>query len=83
MLLGAGRATNDAGIDYAAGIYLHKKYGDTVLSGTPIATLYAESEEQLAAGEERFRMAVKIDAQPPAPEKLIYGYVDAEGFHDR
>ena len=83
VLLGAGRATKDAGIDYAAGIYLHKKYGDTVLSGTPIATLYAESEEQLAAGEERFRMAVKIDAQPPAPEKLIYGYVDAEGFHDR
>ena len=83
VLLGAGRATKDAGIDYAAGIYLHKKYGDAVLSGTPIATLYAESEEQLAAGEERFRMAVKIDAQPPAPEKLIYGYVDAEGFHDR
>ena len=83
VLLGAGRATKDADIDYAAGIYLHKKYGDAVLSGTPIATLYAESEEQLAAGEERFRMAVKIDAQPPAPEKLIYGYVDAEGFHDR
>ena len=83
VLLGAGRATKDADIDYAAGIYLHKQYGDAVLSGTPIATLYAESEEQLAAGEERFRMAVKIDAQPPAPEKLIYGYVDAEGFHDR
>ena len=83
VLLGAGRATKDADIDYAAGIYLHKKYGDAVLSGTPIATLYAESEEQLAAGEDRFRMAVKIDAQPPAPEKLIYGYVDAEGFHDR
>ena len=83
VLLGAGRATKDADIDYAAGIYLHKKYGDAVLSGTPIATLYAESEEQLAAGEERFRMAVKIDTQSPAPEKLIYGYVDAEGFHDR
>ena len=83
VLLGAGRAAKDSPIDHAAGIVLHKKYGDAITAGAPIATLYAGSEERLAAGMERFRTAFDIDAVPPTPTKLIYAYIDAEGRHDR
>ncbi|GAE25456.1 pyrimidine-nucleoside phosphorylase [Halalkalibacter wakoensis JCM 9140] len=44
MVLGAGRATKDAQIDLAVGIVLHKKIGDYVEAGEPIATLHANKE---------------------------------------
>ena len=83
VLLGAGRAEKDSPINHTAGILLHKKYRDAVTAGAPLATLYAGSEEQLAAGAERFRAAFEIGAAAPAPMKLIYGAVDAEGWHER
>ena len=51
--------------------------------GDALATLYAESEERLTAGLARLGDAYAIDAVSPAPQKLIYGTVDAEGYHDR
>ena len=83
VLVGAGRADKNAPIDHAAGIYLDKKYGDPVTTGDALATLYAESEERLTAGLARLGDAYAIDAVSPAPQKLIYGTVDAEGHHDR
>ena len=83
VLLGAGRAEKDSPINHTAGILLHKKYRDAVTAGAPLATLYAGSEEQLAAGAERFRAAFEIGAAAPAPMQLIYGVVDAEGWHER
>jgi pyrimidine-nucleoside phosphorylase len=43
MLLGAGRATKEADIDYAVGIKLHKKVGMPVLAGESLLTIYANS----------------------------------------
>ena len=83
VLLGAGRAEKGSTIDHAAGIVLHKKTGDAVSIGDLLATLYAGSEDRLTAGAERFRAAFTIGKEPPAPAKLIYGYIDAEGWHER
>ena len=83
VLLGAGRAEKGSTIDHAAGIVLHKKTGDAVSIGNPLATLYAGSEDRLTVGAERFRAAFAIGKEPPAPAKLIYGYIDAEGWHER
>ena len=83
VLLGAGRAEKGNTIDHAAGIVLHKKTGDAVSIGDPLATLYAGSEDRLTAGAERFCAAFAIGKEPPAPAKLIYGYIDAEGWHER
>jgi len=83
VLLGAGRAAKGDAIDPAAGVYLHQKYGAYVTPGDALATLYAESEARLAAGEARLREAFALEVQPPPPLRLIYGTVDAEGYHDR
>ena len=80
--LDAGRTAKDAPIDPAAGILLHKKCGDAVRCGDPLATLYAASEELLEAGEERLAAAISIRAENVPPMPYIYGYIDAEGWHD-
>lgn len=44
MKLGAGRETKDSRIDLAAGVYLHKKVGDSVTAGESLATLYSNKK---------------------------------------
>ena len=83
VLLGAGRETKGAAINHAAGIYLDKKYGDHVAAGDAVAVLYAENKNRTAAGIARLQEAYTIGAEPPPPLRLIYGAVDAEGWHDR
>ncbi len=43
--LGAGRDRKDAPIDLAVGIVLHKKVGDPVGAGEPLATIHARTPE--------------------------------------
>ncbi|MFO0960721.1 MAG: thymidine phosphorylase [Isosphaeraceae bacterium] len=47
MLLGAGRARIDSTTDPAVGAWLHKKQGDAVQSGEPLATLLVNDEARL------------------------------------
>jgi len=72
MLLGAGRATKADSIDYDAGILLHKKTGDGVKAGQPIACLYATDPQKLEGAKASFLGAMTLGAQPPAPAPLIY-----------
>jgi thymidine phosphorylase len=51
MLLGAGRARMDSRIDHAVGVFLHKKIGDPVRAGEPLATLLVNDAARL--GEAR------------------------------
>lgn len=44
-MLGAGRAVKGDVIDLAVGIIIHKKIGDAVEEGEPLATLYANSDD--------------------------------------
>ncbi|EKU72264.1 thymidine phosphorylase [Selenomonas sp. F0473] len=83
VLLGAGRATKNAAIDHAAGICLDKKYGERVAAGDALAVLYADSEAQAAAAAARLEEAYAIEPAAPPPQRLIYGTMDAEGWHDR
>lgn len=45
MMLGAGRKTKEDDIDYAVGLKLHKKIGDTVTKGESLLTIYSNDEE--------------------------------------
>ncbi|WVE61215.1 pyrimidine-nucleoside phosphorylase [Enterococcus faecium] len=45
MMLGAGRKTKEEDIDYAVGLKLHKKIGDTVTKGESLLTIYSNDEE--------------------------------------
>ena len=78
-ILGAGRETKDDVIDYSAGIVLKKKTGDKVSKGDVLAVLYGNKEEKMQPAEEQFVKALKIEAQPPEKEKLIYARVTLDG----
>ena len=44
MLLGGGRQSKEDKIDYAVGLELHKKVGDSVQRGDSILTIYSNNE---------------------------------------
>ncbi|WP_424766132.1 pyrimidine-nucleoside phosphorylase [Paenibacillus sp. sgz302251] len=81
MLLGAGRATKDAAIDYAVGITMRKKVGDTVQSGETLAMLHVREQNE-AANEvsERVRQAYTIKNRKPESRPLLLSVVTAEGI---
>ena len=80
MLLGAGRETKESQINYQAGIILNKKYGDEIITGEPIATLYADDNTLFAKAEEPLKGAYKIGAAKPDPVPLAYARVSKDGL---
>ncbi len=79
VLLGAGRQTKEDSIDFAAGLILHKKAGDKVEKGEPLATLYTEDEAKFEAAEKMFLSAYEYSSEQPKKVPLILARVTTEG----
>ena len=79
VVLGAGRETKESVIDPAAGLILHRKYGDAVQAGEPLATLCTSRQETLAEAAQRYGAAITIGETRPAPRPLIFARVTPEG----
>lgn len=80
MLLGAGRATKDAVIDYAVGVMLRKKVGDSVEAGETLALLHVrESNESVSEVAERVRQAYTIREEKPEARALLLSVITSEG----
>jgi pyrimidine-nucleoside phosphorylase len=80
MLLGAGRATKDASIDYSVGITIRKKVGDSVSEGDTLAVLHTRAQD--SAVEEvidKVRKAYTAAADKPEERPLLLSVVTAEG----
>ena len=78
VVLGAGRETKESVIDSAAGILLHRKYGERVQAGESLATLYTSRQETLAEAERRYSAAIHIGTAAPAPRPLIFARVEKD-----
>ncbi|WP_024371585.1 pyrimidine-nucleoside phosphorylase [Exiguobacterium sp. ZOR0005] len=74
MLLGAGRATKDDQIDFAAGITLEKKVGDKVEAGDVIAVLRSNIED-MSSALERMDHAYTIGDTKPEARPLIHAVI--------
>ena len=72
MTLGAGRETKDSVIDFNAGIILHKKPGERVMSGDAIATLYTEKESALKKAHSLILNSITYSDTAPVRQTLIY-----------
>lgn len=80
MLLGAGRATKDAVIDYAVGVTLRKKVGDPVNEGDTLALLHVrEADETAKDVAVKVRQAYTLSDAKPAPRALLLSVITAEG----
>lgn len=71
MLLGAGRKTKDAVIDYGAGIRLHKKIGDSVKKGDLLCVLKTNLD-QFNEAIDRIQNAFEISDKKPETKPYIY-----------
>lgn len=80
MLLGAGRATKDAVIDYAVGVTLRKKVGDHVNEGDTLALLHVRDADETAKDVAvKVRQAYTLSDAKPAPRALLLSVITAEG----
>ncbi len=68
---GAGRATKEDSIDLSAGVYLHKKVGDTVEKGEILATVYGTDAEKVERSAEEAEKAFSVSAVKPEQDELI------------
>ena len=74
-ILGAGRASKDDVIDFAAGIVIKKKVGDEVKRGDILAILYTNKKEAVEPALKRYLDALKISKQKTQRNPLIYKIV--------
>ena len=79
VLLGAGRIRKEDAIDFAAGITMHKKLGDTVKAGECICTFFANDSSLFAPAEEMFREGLVIGPEKPKIPPLVYARVTMNG----
>jgi pyrimidine-nucleoside phosphorylase len=75
LVLGGGREKKESDIDLSVGLVIHKKVGDRVEKGEPLATIHANSKEKLSAAKERFLRAYTIENTPIENTPLIKGVI--------
>lgn len=79
VLLRAGRSTKEDIIDNAAGIILHKKYGNYVKKGEILAELLASEEALFEAAEAKLLKSCQFSKSKPAEKMLVYARVTKDG----
>ena len=72
MALGGGREKKGDPIDHSVGVIVHYKVGDLVQKGTPLFTVHAGDETQLATARERVLAAHTFSDQPVQHLPLFY-----------
>jgi len=70
--LGGGREKMGDPIDHSAGVIVHYKLGDLVQKDTPLFTIHANAEAQLAAARERALAAHTFSNSPVQRLPLFY-----------
>ena len=81
--LGAGRKRMTDKIDYAAGIVLQKKEGDSVEKGELLADVYYSKSYNPKDIEKQLMKAVNISSSPPKEKrKLILKYITKDAVLD-
>jgi thymidine phosphorylase len=80
VILGGGRERKEDSVDPAVGIVLHKKVGDVVVSGEPLATMYYNRDERLDRARHMISTACVIaDEAPSTKRPLIHRVVQKSG----
>ena len=68
VVLGGGRERKEDSVDPTVGIVLHKKVGDAISAGEPLATIYYNAETRAARARQLLVESYRID-DSPAHEK--------------
>ena len=73
VILGGGRERKEDSVDPAVGIVLHKKVGDRIAAGEPVATIYYNAEAKATRARHLIEASyVVADAAPSTKRPLIH-----------
>jgi pyrimidine-nucleoside phosphorylase len=80
VILGGGRERKEDSVDPAVGIVLHKKVGDAVTAGEPLATIHYHDETRAARAKQLLEASYSIsDSPPPEKRPLIHRVIGNSG----
>ena len=72
VILGGGRERKEDSVDPSVGIVLHKKVGDRIALGEPLATIHYNSEAKAARAQQRIEASCEIAQTAPAKRPLVH-----------
>ena len=80
VILGGGREKKEDSVDPAVGIVLHKKVGDKVEAGEPLATIYYNAEAKAQHARRLIEQSCEITDTPPAHRRpLVHKVIGKSG----
>ena len=80
MILGGGRERKEDSVDPAVGIVLHKKVGDSVAMGEPLATIHYNSEARATLARQLIEQSYQItDSTSIEKRPLIHRVIGKSG----
>jgi thymidine phosphorylase len=80
VILGGGRERKEDSVDPSVGIILHKKVGDAVSTGEPMATIYYNAESRAARAQQLLEESYQIDNSPASEKRpLIHRVIGKSG----
>jgi pyrimidine-nucleoside phosphorylase len=71
VILGGGRERKEDSVDPAVGIVLHRKVGDRVAVGEPIATIDYNSGSRVERAQQLLEESFGISDSPPSEKRLL------------
>ena len=71
VILGGGRERKEDSVDPAVGIVLHKKVGDRIAAGEPLATIYYNAEARAARARQLIETSCLISDSAPATKRPL------------
>ena len=71
VILGGGRERKEDSVDPAVGIVLHKKVGDRVAAGEPLATIYYNSEAQAPRARQLIEASCLVTDEAPSTRRPL------------
>ncbi len=75
VILGGGRERKEDSVDPAVGIVLHKKVGDRVAAGEPLATIHYNANAKAARARQLVETNCEISDAAPPKRPLIRGVI--------
>jgi pyrimidine-nucleoside phosphorylase len=80
VILGGGRERKEDSVDPTVGIILHKKIGDAVSMGEPLATIYYNDESRSSRARQLLQESFHIADSPPREKRpLIHRVIGKSG----
>ena len=79
VILGGGRERKEDAVDPAVGIVLHKKVGDRVATGEPVATIHYNEQSRAERARRLILESFQIGDVAPANRPLIHKIIGKSG----